>query len=107
MAKELGDRALLVTDSGLAKAGHAERALDYLTRSGLETKLFDRSIENPTDSSVRACAEFARSTEINLIVGLGGGSSMDTAKRVTSYLLMEEKWRITGAWEKQTSQCSL
>ena len=80
VAKDLGDRALLVTDGGLAKAGHAERALDFLTRSGLETKLFDRSIENPTDSSVRACAEFARSTEINLIVGLGGGSSMDTAK---------------------------
>ena len=39
VAKELGDRALLVTDSGLAKAGHAERALDYLTRSGLRQTL--------------------------------------------------------------------
>ena len=53
---------------------------ENLTDCGVDTILYDRSIENPTDSSVRACAEFARSSEVDLIIGLGGGSSMDTAK---------------------------
>lgn len=79
-AKALGSRALLVTDTGLTQAGHSQKVHSNLTDCGVDTILYDRSIENPTDSSVRACAEFARSSEVDLIIGLGGGSSMDTAK---------------------------
>ncbi|MEE3061352.1 MAG: iron-containing alcohol dehydrogenase [Verrucomicrobiota bacterium] len=75
-----GKRALLVTDSGLTAAGHPKRVMKLLESAGVEVTLFDQSIENPTDSSVQACAEVAKHAEIELLVGLGGGSSMDTAK---------------------------
>ncbi len=79
-ARKMGDRALLVTDVGLSKAGHAASVHALLKTAGLEVAFYDRSIENPTERSVRKCFEFAKRSRINLIVGLGGGSSMDTAK---------------------------
>jgi alcohol dehydrogenase len=80
VAKSLGTRALLVTDAGLSKVGHAQKVYQLLKSAGLEVFLYDRSIENPTDSSVQACKSFADQSKVDLIVGLGGGSSMDTAK---------------------------
>ncbi len=80
LAKGLGKRALLVTDQGLSEAGHAGRIKTHMEKSGLRVTLFDQSIENPTESSVQDCVDIAKSGEIDLIVGLGGGSSMDTAK---------------------------
>ena len=45
-----------------------------------EVVIYDQVRENPTESDVSACAEFARSVKPDVIIGLGGGSSMDTAK---------------------------
>jgi len=80
LARELGSRVLLVTDSGIVKAGHADRALESLRAAGLETMLFDRVHENPSTGDVHACVAVARDFSTDLIIGLGGGSSMDTAK---------------------------
>jgi alcohol dehydrogenase len=46
----------------------------------LKVSLFDQSTENPTESSVEACVQVAKKSKVDLIIGLGGGSSMDTAK---------------------------
>lgn len=78
--KELGSRALLVTDHGLVQAGHVTRMQENLENLEIKVFTFDQSIENPTDSSVQACADFARPLDIDVIIGFGGGSSMDTAK---------------------------
>lgn len=100
-ALSLGRRVLLVTDSGLTAAGHPQRVMELLESEGLKVTLFDQSIENPTDSSVQACAEVARDAEIDLIVGLGGGSSMDTAKGCNFILTnggsMADYWGIGKA----------
>jgi alcohol dehydrogenase len=97
----LGKRALLVTDSGLTAAGHPKRVMELLKHGGVEVTLFDQSIENPTDSSVQSCAEVAKQAEIELIVGLGGGSSMDTAKGCNFILTnggsMADYWGIGKA----------
>jgi alcohol dehydrogenase len=79
-AKDLGQRVLLVTDQGLSAAGHPQQVMEDLEKAGLEVTLFDKSIENPTESSVQDCVHMAKTAQIDLIVGLGGGSSMDTAK---------------------------
>ena len=79
-AKHLGKSALLVTDQGLSAAGHPQKVKEDLERTGLGVTLFDQSIENPTETSVQACVQVAKSEKVDLIVGLGGGSSMDTAK---------------------------
>src|SRR5258708_1496523 len=75
-----GRRALLVTDPRIVAAGHAERALRSLIAAGLEPEVYERVRENPTTRDVDDCLAVARSAAIDVIVGIGGGSSMDTAK---------------------------
>jgi len=83
LAGELGARrALLVTDPGIVAVGHAARALAALKRANIECESFDGAAENPTTAHVDAGLEVARRFEPELIVGLGGGSSMDCAKGI-------------------------
>ena len=74
------NRVLLVTDHGLRDAGHAKNAIRSLEAAGLQVAVFDDVHENPTTADVERCVTFARPGEVQLIVGLGGGSSMDCAK---------------------------
>lgn len=81
LARELGaTRALLVTDQGLVAAGHAARVRQALEGAGLAVVVYDHAHENPTTADVDACLAVAREGKVDLIVGLGGGSAMDTAK---------------------------
>ncbi len=102
LAREIGGtRVLLVTDRGIVTAGHAGRALDALRQNGLEVVVFDAVCENPTTADVAACLQVARSAAVDLIVGIGGGSSMDTAKG-TNFLLtnggeMKDFWGVGRA----------
>ena len=81
IARELGGRrVLVVTDAGLVAAGHVARAEAILARAGLAVVRFAGVHENPTTDDVEACVLRAREAAIDLIVGLGGGSSLDTAK---------------------------
>ena len=80
LVRPLGRRVLLVTDAGLAAAGHLDRAAASLKEVGCELVLFDQVHPNPTTDDVAACADFARAQTIDVVVGLGGGSSMDCAK---------------------------
>jgi len=83
LAAELGcRRALLVSDKHIVEVGHTPRGIDALHEAGLQTALFDAARENPTSDDVEAGVEVARSIEPDLIVGIGGGSSMDCAKGV-------------------------
>ncbi len=81
LARELGARnVLLVTDPGIVAAGHVERVRRLLLAANLEVVLFDQVRENPTTRCVDECVAVARSGQIDAIIGLGGGSAMDTAK---------------------------
>jgi alcohol dehydrogenase len=83
LASELGTRrALVVTDPGIIEAGHVERGLDALRKANIETQLFDGAHENPTTDDIKAGLEVAKRYEPELLIGLGGGSSMDCAKGI-------------------------
>lgn len=73
-------RVLLVTDPGIVAAGHSEHARHFLQKAGLKVTVFDQSEENPTTRCVDACLQIAKSSGIDALVALGGGSSLDTAK---------------------------
>lgn len=101
-AKKLrGSHALLVTDHGLEEAGHVQVAIDSLRAAGVEVDLYDQVRPNPTTLDVEECLSFARTRSIDLLVGLGGGSSMDCAKGVNFLLTnggkMEDYWGIGKA----------
>jgi alcohol dehydrogenase len=83
LAGELGARrVLVVSDPGIVEAGHAARGINALNRAGIESQLFQDVGENPTTDHVAAGLKLAKRLEPELIVGLGGGSSMDCAKGV-------------------------
>jgi alcohol dehydrogenase len=75
-------RILLVTDAGIRDAGHVERAVRSFYRAGLPVRVFDGVIENPTTVQVGKGLFVAREFRPDMIVGLGGGSSMDCAKGI-------------------------
>lgn len=81
LARELAaKKVLLVTDRGIVSAGHAGRVQELLEKAGLKVACFEGVEENPSTHCVEKCVEVARRAGIDAIVGLGGGSSMDTAK---------------------------
>jgi alcohol dehydrogenase len=87
LAREIGGtHVLVVTDPGLAKAGHPQRAVDVLRASDLDVSLFDKVEENPSSLQVEEGLAFARPRGIDLIVSVGGGSSMDCAKGINFLL---------------------
>ena len=71
---------LLVTDKGIRAAGHLDRTLSILEEAGFEVSVFDNVQENPTNACISSCKDFAAKVGIDSFIGLGGGSSMDTAK---------------------------
>ena len=72
-------KVLLVTDAGIVAAGHAGRVIASLEAAGLRVTVFDQARENPTTKCVAECVTVAQEAAIDFIIGLGGGSSMDTA----------------------------
>jgi alcohol dehydrogenase len=87
LAREMGaTRALLVTDPGLERAGHPQRAQESLRSADLEVFVFDGVEENPTNRHVENGVRFAKPQGIDLIVSVGGGSAMDCAKGINFLL---------------------
>jgi alcohol dehydrogenase len=81
LARELGaSRVLVVTDPGVVAVGHAAQAVSALRGAGLDATVFAAVRENPDATDVEVCLAAARDCGADLFVGLGGGSSMDTAK---------------------------
>lgn len=91
-----GSRALLVSDPGVVAAGHPAAAIQLLSSAGVETCLFDGVEENPTTEHVDAGLAFARQHDIDLIIGLGGGSSLDCARGVN--FLMTNGGQMADYW---------
>jgi len=81
-----GRRVLLVTDKGLKQAGHEQRGLELLQAAGLDVAVYDDVHPNPTTADVERGVAFARDRNVDFIVGLGGGSSMDCAKGINFLL---------------------
>jgi alcohol dehydrogenase len=82
-AKRLGGtRAFVVGDPNLQKSGLTDRVVTLLSAQGMETCLFTRIEPEPSVGSVEKAATDAREFNCNVLVGVGGGSSLDTAKAV-------------------------
>ncbi|HEY6190407.1 MAG TPA: iron-containing alcohol dehydrogenase [Pyrinomonadaceae bacterium] len=87
LARELKfNRTLLVADRGLLMAGYVDRARGLLTGEGIEVFAFHDFDVNPDTSMIEAGRSFAAPLQIDSIVGLGGGSSLDTAKGINFLL---------------------
>lgn len=103
LAKELGaTRVLLCTDPGIRAAGHTERGARSLREAGLEVIVFDDIQPNPTTLDVDRGLAVAREAQIDLLVGIGGGSSMDCAKGINFLLTNGGRLRDYQGFNKAT-----
>lgn len=75
-------RALVVSDPGIIQAGHTGRCVELLNAAGIETLVFDGVQENPTTDNVTAGVGVAKDYQPDVIVAVGGGSSMDCCKGI-------------------------
>ena len=71
---------LIVTDKGLVEAGVVERVTDELARGGIHAEVWDEVQPEPPTTSVDACAEAIRQANPAVVLGVGGGSAMDTSQ---------------------------
>jgi len=75
-------KALIVTDSGLAKAGVATMVAEKLAMQDIDSVIFDGAKPNPSIANVEAGLALLQASDCDFIVSLGGGSPHDCAKGI-------------------------
>ncbi|HDL03549.1 MAG TPA: iron-containing alcohol dehydrogenase [candidate division Zixibacteria bacterium] len=90
-AKQYGEKALIVTGRRSASAfGIIHRVTDKLEQEGVAAMVFDKVEPNPRSSTIDEAAELVRNNNIDMIIGLGGGSPMDAAKAIAAAAAMNK-----------------
>jgi alcohol dehydrogenase class IV len=80
-AKALGGtKVLIVTDSGVVNSGLVASLRTNLEEAGMKVFLFDRVEPEPSASLVDESAQLAKENGVDVVIGVGGGSSLDIAK---------------------------
>ncbi len=85
IASKYGSKVLLVTTRAVAphRIAQYDKVKSILNDAGIQVAHYDGIVPNPTIESITAGAEMARSFGAELIIGMGGGSSMDSAKAIS------------------------
>ena len=83
-------RALVVTDTGFLKTGLVEPACASLRAAGIEVTVWSDVVADPPEAVVLQAAADARANTVDLVIGLGGGSSMDVAKLIAVLVVGEQ-----------------
>lgn len=98
-AKELGiKKAILIYDKGIEAVGIAEKVRAPLRSAGVEMVEYDGVVPDPTDVTINEAAKLARDNDVDAVIGVGGGSSLDTSKGVN--LLMGNPGQIADYFLK-------
>jgi alcohol dehydrogenase len=75
-------KVFLVSDSGIEEAGWVEKLMDVLKNENIEWIYYSDVTSNPRDYQVELGAEFYLKNETDVIIAIGGGSALDTAKGI-------------------------
>jgi alcohol dehydrogenase len=79
-----GKKALIVISSGasMKRQGYLDRVIGYLGERGVQSTVFDKILPNPVAEHVAEGAALAKQESCDFVIGLGGGSSIDSAKSI-------------------------
>lgn len=83
-------RALVVTDSGFLRTGLVDAPCASLQQAGIEVHLYSDVVADPPQTVILQAVAFARSRQVDIVIGLGGGSSMDVAKLIAVLAASEQ-----------------
>ena len=86
MAKGLGRRALVVTDERMATTAEFKAMLSNLADEGVQTFVYDKALPDLPRKNIVEAVSLFRDKDIDLLIGIGGGSCMDLAKAVSVVL---------------------
>ena len=84
-------KVFLVSDKSLVEAGVAKKVEDILTNAGIDYDLYSEIKPNPTIKNVTDGVEACKASNADVIVAVGGGSSMDTAKGISIVMTNPDK----------------
>ena len=100
-----GKRALIITDEGVVKIGVIDRVVEYLKSANVTYEIFDRVRPNPTIASINEAKEAIEVYKPEVLVAVGGGSTIDTAKLASALIANPGKdlreWEGLGKIEKK------
>lgn len=83
IAKKYSDNALIVTGkNSMQKTGTLDKLVKILKESGITVTVYDGITPNPTITEIDEAAKIAKQKGVGLIIGLGGGSPLDSAKAI-------------------------
>ena len=77
---EIGGQVLLVTDSGMVATGMVDRVQAILAKAGVSVTLFSDVVADPPEMVVLAAVAATKAAQVDVVIGFGGGSSLDVAK---------------------------
>ena len=97
-AKQFGKKAMVVTYPDIRRVGLLDRIISELESNGLDVIVFEKVQPNPRHTMVDEGASLARKEKIDIVVGLGGGSAMDSAKAIAVASTHDEPF-----WERALS----
>lgn len=80
--KKFGKKGLVVTDKGMIETGLVKKITDSLEKAERDYIIWSDIVPNPRDTDIEKGAEFAVENNIDYLIAVGGGSSMDTAKAI-------------------------
>lgn len=79
-----GKKALIVISAGtsMKKYGYLDKVIELLKDNDTEAVVFDKILPNPIKGHVMEAAALCRAEQCDFVIGLGGGSSIDSAKAI-------------------------
>ena len=77
-----GEKCFIITDKNLEELGYLKILTDKLEKFGKKFKVFNEVVPDPHEDDVLKAREQCLSYEPNLILALGGGSVIDSARAV-------------------------
>jgi len=90
VSKNFGKKALIVTGKNSAKKSKAlDTVLNILKIEDIKTAIYDKAIPNPTVEIVNNGTFIAKEEKVDFIIGIGGGSAIDTAKAIAAMVKNE------------------
>lgn len=108
LSEQMGaNTAFVVCDAGVKTAGLVDGILESLQEKGISAYLFDRVTADAPDTAVDEAAELCREQGCQVVIAVGGGSTLDTAKsiamlqnnpgKISEYAMDPTKARVKGA----------